>query len=65
MQIILNGDEVTFAGNSLSDLIAERKYIKEHIVIELNQIVISPDEWEITSLKESDQVEVVTFVGGG
>ncbi len=38
---------------------------QERIAVELNRNIIRRNDWEATTLKEKDKVEIVQFVGGG
>jgi len=50
---------------SLSELVDSLSLKPEQIAIELNQTVIRRGQWQATSLREDDKVEIVHFVGGG
>ncbi|MDO8536257.1 MAG: sulfur carrier protein ThiS [Candidatus Omnitrophota bacterium] len=50
---------------NLMELISARGLVPEHIVIEHNFRIISKDDWQGTVVKESDNIEIVSFVGGG
>jgi sulfur carrier protein len=50
---------------SLSELVASLSLKAEQVAIELNQSVVRRAQWESTSLREGDKVEIVHFVGGG
>lgn len=50
---------------SLPELIASLSLKPEQVAIELNQRVVRRALWESTRLQESDNVEIVHFVGGG
>ena len=50
---------------SLEDLV---NYLGNHpqlVVVELNGIIVNPQNWRITKTKEGDCLEIVTIVGGG
>lgn len=38
---------------------------KAHVIAELNGCLIKKDNWAQTPIKDGDQLELVTFVGGG
>ncbi|MDP3790448.1 MAG: sulfur carrier protein ThiS [Candidatus Omnitrophota bacterium] len=50
---------------NLMELISAKGLVPEHIVVEYNLKIISKDEWRGIALKENDNVEIVSFVGGG
>jgi len=49
----------------LSTLVNLLNLKPEQIAIELNKEVVRRANWEVTLLREDDQVEIVHFVGGG
>ncbi|HEY3102107.1 MAG TPA: sulfur carrier protein ThiS [Pyrinomonadaceae bacterium] len=67
MQIQINGEQREFAQSSiaLSELIEKLSLAPQRIAIEVNRQIIRRDEWESTSIKDGDRVEIVQFVGGG
>lgn len=65
-QIQLNGEAYTVDGNPrLNAFIAKLKLRKGRVAIEINRAVIPKAEWDNTTLKPGDCVEIVNFVGGG
>ena len=65
MQIKLNGDlRQCPGGSTLASLLAELKLTPDKVAIELNRRLVRAVNYN-TPLKEADEVEVVTFVGGG
>ena len=50
---------------SLEDLIKHLGSQPQLVVVELNGIIVNPQNWIITKLKEGDCLEIVTIVGGG
>ena len=66
MQIRLNKKEKRLAKNSsLDDLISLLKLNVQSIVIEVNLNIIKKENWKNFILKDSDSVEIITFMGGG
>lgn len=65
MTITLNGQprEVA-AGATVRSLLAELNLSPEKVAIELNRRLVRSDKYD-APLNEADEVEVVTFVGGG
>ena len=65
MKIRVNGDEREVSdGTTLRALIQQFKLIPEKVAVELNRRLARSDKYD-TALKEGDEVEIVTFVGGG
>ena len=50
---------------SILELLEDYKINKDRVVIELNETILQKDNLENVFLKESDELEIVTFVGGG
>lgn len=51
--------------SSISDLLIHLEIKAPRVAVELNLEIIPKTEFETTSLKEGDRLEVVSFVGGG
>lgn len=65
MKIVLNGQPQEIPEHvTISGLIAHLQ-IKGPLAVELNRQVCSKKLHAETTLKENDQVEIVTIVGGG
>jgi sulfur carrier protein len=65
MVIKVNGEDRGVADAlDVLGLIAQHKLTPEKVAIELNRRLLKRDRYN-TVLKAGDQVEIVTFVGGG
>jgi thiamine biosynthesis protein ThiS len=51
-------------GETLRALVARHNLVPEKVAIELNRRLVRAEKYD-QSLKEGDEVEIVTFVGGG
>ena len=49
----------------LEELIKLLGYQPQLVVVELNGVIINPQNWINTKIKNGDCLEVVTIVGGG
>ncbi len=66
MKIKINGSAVEVGDvASIADVVAKRALSPEKIVIEHNYRIISRDEWHKATVNENDNLEIVSFVGGG
>ena len=66
MQLIVNGKKVEAAdGITIDQLVAEKGLNGESVVIEHNSIILRRADWSAQVLGQGDQVEIVSFVGGG
>ena len=65
MTITVNGNEQdTTDGTTVTDLIAQHQLTPQKVAIELNKRLLRTEKYD-TVLKAGDEVEIVTFVGGG
>ena len=66
MQIQLNGER-----RDLSNLVSVRVLLdelgldRERVAVEVNRRILKRSEFEAVTIEDGDEVEVVTFVGGG
>jgi thiazole synthase len=66
VKIILNGEPYRLAGPvSISQLLADLKIDPRRVAVEHNLVVLKRAMFDATTVRESDRVEVVSFVGGG
>jgi thiamine-phosphate pyrophosphorylase len=66
MIIKINGKSESISGvSTVSELISKRSLVPEHVVIEHNMRIVPKEEWDGIILNENDNVEIVSFVGGG
>lgn len=49
----------------LSEYLQQRQYAVNRIVVELNGAIISKTDYADVVLKDTDVLEIVSFVGGG
>ena len=64
--IKINGENKDIPQNiSILKLIESLKINKDRVVIELNKKIVKKDQFDSILLLENDQLEIVTFVGGG
>jgi len=69
MKIKLNGEEKKLELDQenvlLSTALNSMGYKPNTIVVELNNLIINSINWEKVKLKEGDNLEIVSIVGGG
>jgi sulfur carrier protein len=64
--IVLNGEKKEIeSGVTLDRLLDLFSLPRQRVAIELNKQVIRRQDWENTSVSDSDTIEVIHFVGGG
>ncbi len=66
MELKVNGEARRFAGPlSISELLSSLGVAPERVAVEVNRAVIPRARHPDVKLSDGDEVEVVTFVGGG
>lgn len=66
MQIKLNGQWVQLEqGTNIAQIVEQRGLHPHGVVVEVNLNIKRREEWDQTILQENDEVEILTFVGGG
>lgn len=62
----INGQESYLdAGISVSEMLKKLDIAAEKVIIEINLEIIEKDKYSETKIKEDDNVEIITFMGGG
>jgi sulfur carrier protein len=65
-ELIINGKKTDLpTGISITELLRQLNLDRDKIVIEVNSELISKDQYASILLKQDDQVEIISFVGGG
>lgn len=66
MRIRLNGDERRITQDlTVSALLQELDILPDRVVVEVNMEVLEKQDFGHRALKEGDQVEIMSFIGGG
>lgn len=65
MQLTINGESKTMDVQTITQLIEAMGLTGQAVAVELNRQVIPKRRHRETALKDGDQLEVVTLVGGG
>ena len=64
--IKINGEDKSIPQNtSILELLESFKINKDRVVIELNKEILKKDKYSTALLTGNDEIEIVTFVGGG
>ena len=65
MTVTVNGEQRDFPeGQTVRAVVADFRLTPEKVAIELNRRLLRSDKYD-TALKHGDELEIVTFVGGG
>lgn len=65
MQITLNGKKSECQGRTLMDLVLEQGLAPDALIAEVNLEVIRQEAWKTVVIKDGDNIELLSFVGGG
>ena len=66
MRLTVNGKPERLEDvSTLSDLLVHFDLAPIRVAIEVNRALVSRGDFDETALREGDQIEIVTFVGGG
>jgi sulfur carrier protein len=64
--IMFNGKKRDIKDNTnITEFITINSYKPEHVVVELNEEIISKERYQEIILKDNDVLEVLSFMGGG
>ena len=61
----VNGTELDIAGKTLTEYLATTNYDMKRIAVERNGDIVPKAQYGETVLRDGDNIEVVSFVGGG
>ena len=65
MNIRVNGKVETIDPCSIAEFVMTKGLPVESLVVEYNREIVKQAQWTQVSLKEDDQLELLSFVGGG
>ena len=69
MKIKVNGEEKNIELDQENALLSKALYLMGYkpntIVVELNNLIINSIKWEKVKIKDGDNLEIVSIVGGG
>lgn len=61
----INGESLDLAGKSLAEYLAGTNYDPKRIAVERNGEIVPKALYAETLLADGDNIEIVSFVGGG
>jgi thiamine biosynthesis protein ThiS len=61
----VNGTELNIAGKTISEYLSTTNYDPKRIAIERNGDIVFKSQYDVAVLEEGDNLEIVSFVGGG
>lgn len=63
--MIINGEKENLKDMTVQELINIYELNVDHVVIEVNEVIIEKSLYDTTNLDKSSKVEIIAFVGGG
>ncbi|MGN0486316.1 MAG: sulfur carrier protein ThiS [Acutalibacteraceae bacterium] len=61
----INGENIDAAGKNLAEYLSETQYDPKRIAVERNGDILPKAQYSETILADGDEIEIVSFVGGG
>jgi len=61
----VNGTALDIAGMTVSEYLATTSYDPKRIAVERNGDIVPKSQYVVTTLNDGDNLEIVSFVGGG
>ena len=67
MQFTVNGElhSLDPSAARLDQVIQQLGHHPRLVVVEYNGLILTPDRWEAQQVRDGDNLEIVTIVGGG
>lgn len=64
--IKINGkDSLEMQGKSITQMLSALEYDPLHVAVEYNLKMLDKDDYDKTMISDGDEIEIVTFMGGG
>ena len=61
----INGEELNIAGKTVAEYLATTNYDPKRIAVERNGDIVFKSQYDVAVLRDGDNLEIVSFVGGG
>lgn len=61
----INGETMDIAGKTVAEYLATTNYDSKRIAVERNGDIVFKSQYDVTVLEHGDNLEIVSFVGGG
>jgi len=65
VKVTLNGEAKETLSTTLLDLVLEQTPGLSAMIVEYNYQVVKQDKWAGIEIKDGDNIELLSFVGGG
>lgn len=61
----VNGVEMAIAGKTVAEYLSTTNYDPKRIAVERNGDIVFKSQYDVTVIEDGDNLEIVSFVGGG
>lgn len=61
----INGKACDYAGKTISEILKLEHYEISKVAVERNQEIVPKAQYDSVCVQDQDQLEIVSFVGGG
>jgi sulfur carrier protein len=65
MELVINGLRQELVAATIQDVIVHYGLVGKPVVVEADGVIVTADQWAVTTVRPHMQVELVHFVGGG
>ena len=65
MELVINGSKLELEVHTIQDVIEHYGLVGKPIVVEVDGIIFTTEQWVNTVVRSHMQIELVHFVGGG
>jgi thiamine biosynthesis protein ThiS len=65
IMVKVNGTELDIAGKTISEYLSSTNYDPKRIAVERNGDIVFKSQYDVAVLRDGDNLEIVSFVGGG
>ena len=65
IMVKINGELLDIAGKTISEYLSSANFDPKRVAVEQNGDIVPKAQYEQTVLNDGDNIEVVSFVGGG
>ena len=61
----INGEKLNIAGETVAFYLASEGYDEKRVAVEVNGNIVPKKKYNETVIQDGDNIEIVSFVGGG
>ncbi len=65
-KMLINGEKIVLERSmTLAEFLTQQGYNAQQVAVELNGGIVSRKDFAATLIRDTDKIEIVSFVGGG